>query len=104
MKKNGQEYDSVLRVQFSMNQRQLSWLLFHRLLSARKWDFFIYLFIFTGKVLAERNQMRYFFPSPNVNVLHVWGMLSGNRRKLNTGSVGVLAPPTYSGELTDGCS
>lgn len=38
--KNGQEYCSVLRVQFSMNQKQLSWLLFHMLPSARKWDFF----------------------------------------------------------------
>lgn len=38
--KNRQEYCSVLRVQFSMNQKQLSWLPFHALLSARKWDFF----------------------------------------------------------------
>lgn len=38
--KNGQEYCSVLRVQFSMNQKQLSWLPFHVLPSARKWDFF----------------------------------------------------------------
>lgn len=38
--KNGQEYCSVLRVQFSMNQKQLSWLPFHMLQSARKWDFF----------------------------------------------------------------
>lgn len=38
--KNGQEYFSVLRVQFSMNQKQLSWLPFHILPSARKCDFF----------------------------------------------------------------
>lgn len=57
--KNGQEYCSVLRVQFSMNQKQLSWLLFHVLPSARKWDFFSY--FFAGKVFAEWNQMRYFF-------------------------------------------
>lgn len=33
---NGQEHCSVLRVQFSMNQKQLSWLIFHTLPSARK--------------------------------------------------------------------
>lgn len=61
--KNGREYCSVLRVQFSMNQKQLSWLLFPSLLSARKWDFFFFFkYFFAGKVLAEWNQMRYFFP------------------------------------------
>lgn len=63
--KNAQEYCSVLlRVQFSMNQKQLSWLLFHVLPSARKWDFFssFQIYFFAGKVFTEWNQMRYFFP------------------------------------------
>lgn len=82
--KNGQEYCSVLRVQFSMNQKQLSWLLFHTLPSARKWDFFFFQIFFAGKVFAEWNQMRYFFP---YRMLKCWrfGADSLETRKLSFG-------------------
>lgn len=82
--KNGQEYCSVLRVQFSMNQKQLSWLPFHMLLSARKWDFF-YIYIFS-QVKSLQNGIKWgIFSLPNVKVLEVWGRLAGNRRKLSFG-------------------
>ena len=98
--KNGQEYCSVLRVQFSMNQKQLSWLLLHILLSARKWEFFSY--FFAGKVLAERNQMRYFFPS---QMLKCWtfrfGPLETEESLILETAGGVLQPQTLSGPLTE---
>lgn len=59
--KNEQEYCSVLKVQFTMNQKQLSWLLFHMLLSARKcFSFFNFL-----QVKLEQNGIKWgiFFPT-----------------------------------------
>lgn len=79
--KNGQEYCSVLRVQFSMNQKQLSWLLFNTLPSARKWDFFFFFQIFfAGKVFCRMESNEVFFSLSNVKVLEVWGRLAGNKK------------------------
>lgn len=79
--KNGQEYCSVLRVQFSMNQKQLSWLGFHTLLSARKWDFFSHFL----QVKSLQNGIKWGIFFPPTKCSSVWGRLTGNRRKLNFG-------------------
>lgn len=81
--KNGQEYCSMLRVQFSMNQKQLSWLLFHTLLSARKWDFFFFCKNFL-QVKSLQNGIKWgIFSLSNVKALEVWGRLAGKRRKVD---------------------